>query len=80
MELFEFINKNDNDQISKMKGNDLQKLFELLNRYYLELRKDLNIDNYITFGLELEFEYANIRSIVKNLDMQFPDKDRKSVV
>lgn len=62
--LFEFINPNENDKLSIMKGTDLQELLYRLDMYYLELRKSLGFNENVTFGLELEFENA-IRNRIK---------------
>jgi len=56
--LFEILNPESNDELNKMSGLELQEVLYYLSYYYLELRKVLGIDEYITFGLELEFENA----------------------
>lgn len=52
------INPSDNDNFSKMNKKDLKCILHNLDNYYLELRDKLGFDDYITFGLELEFEQA----------------------
>ena len=61
--LFRYIKPYNNDLFSKMNGRDLQDLLYYVDNYYLELRNRLGFDDYITFGLELEFENANINNI-----------------
>lgn len=63
--LFSFINPKNNDMLSKMSGIDLQDLFYYIENYYLELRNRLGFNDYITFGLELEFENA-MRGRIEN--------------
>lgn len=57
-EIFKFIKPDDNDKLSEMKGFDLQDLLFYLDDYYLSLRDELGLSGDVTFGLELEFEYA----------------------
>lgn len=70
--IFKFIDPNANDKLSKMKGFDLQELLIFLDKYYLEFRKKMGFDNYITFGLEIEFENANGEQINSKLSQEFP--------
>lgn len=56
MEIFNFVNENSNDLLSKMNEIDKKELLELLKSYKLSLKDTLNLDKNITFGLELEFE------------------------
>lgn len=67
-QLFEFINPQNNDELSLMSGIDLQELLYYLNNYYLELRKILGFDNNVTFGLELEFEKTKKSKIINELE------------
>ena len=57
--VFEFLNPNSNDMISKMSESDLKQFITLLNRYYLVLRDKLGFSDDISFGLEIEFENAS---------------------
>lgn len=66
--IFEFINPKDNDSFSNMSGKELQELICRLNKYYLELRNTLNLNDTITFGFELEFEYADTVKIIYELN------------
>lgn len=56
--IFKYIKEENNNKLSEIKGYDLQELLELLNNYRIDLRETLNIDENISFGLELEFELA----------------------
>ena len=72
--IFRFINPNSNDQLSNMSGHDLQTLITLLDDYYLQLRSRLGLDNYITFGLEIEFEETSYLSVKEKIDEAFHDR------
>lgn len=65
--LFQFVKPNDNDELSKMTGLDLQEFIWYLDHYYLELRTKLGFDDKVTFGLELEFEQAMNMRISKRM-------------
>ena len=65
--LFNYIKPKNNDMFSKMSGIDLQDLIYYLDNYYLELRNRLGFDDSVTFGLELEFENCNQKSIKEEL-------------
>ncbi len=54
--ILSFVNPNQNDKFSNMTESDVKELMRKLSFYFLELRKSLSLDSYITFGLELEFE------------------------
>jgi len=73
--VFQFINPNSNDKLSKMSGFDLQDLIILIDEYYIKLRNRLGFEQYITFGLELEFENAMIDRIDRQLSEVFPNGD-----
>jgi len=73
--IFKFINPNSNDKLSEMSGGDLQDLIILIDEYYIELRKSLNFDQNITFGLELEFENAMRDRIERKMTEAFPYDD-----
>ena len=55
----------------KWMGFDLQDLMILMNEYYIELRKSLELNSNITFGLEIEFESANCDKIFEQLNSNF---------
>ena len=69
-DIFKYLNPDENEILTKLKGYDLQDIIILINNYYLTLRKKLGLDNSITIGLELEFEYANNKKIEKNLNQK----------
>lgn len=71
--IFQFINPNNNNDLSQINGIDLQELIILLNNYYLELREILNFEQYITFGLEIEIEHTNTKKIEQQLTSTFPN-------
>ncbi len=59
-ELYKFIYPNSNDKLLTFSNSDLQKLFSLINYSHLGLRDRLGIDKSITFGMEIESEYAKL--------------------
>lgn len=71
--IFKFINPNSNDILSEMRGFDLQSLLILIDEYYIQLRNRLDFAQYITFGLELEFENAQKEKINRKLSKNFPN-------
>lgn len=66
--LFTFINPKSNDKLTNLTDDDLQEFLNLLDSYYLKLRKSLGFSEYVTFGLEIEFEYAMTERIKKVLE------------
>lgn len=62
-DIFKYLNKNDNTLLNDMKGHDLIDLLTLLDKYKLEYRDNLGLDDNITFGTEIEFEKADINKI-----------------
>ena len=55
--IFSYLNPMSNDMISGINGKDLEQLMLCLDRYYLEYRNTLGIDDSITFGIEIEMEH-----------------------
>lgn len=76
--VFKFINPNSNDKLSTMNGFDLQELIILIDDYYLQVRSQLGFEQYITFGLELEFENAIRKQIDKQLKEAFSNDNWKT--
>ncbi len=54
-----FLNYKSNDKISNMKYDDIVEFINLLKKYKLSLRDNLDLNKNITFGLEIEFENIN---------------------
>ena len=73
--IFKFLNPNGNDKLTKMHKLDLQNLIILIDDYYIQLREQLGFEQYVTFGLELEFEDAMRERIVSKLNIAFPNGD-----
>ncbi len=73
--VFKFIDPNSNDKLSEMNGFDLQDLIILIDAYYIQLRNRLGFEQYITFGLELEFENAMRDKIDKELNLIFSNDE-----
>jgi len=73
MDIFNFININGNDYVSKINDSDKIKLLKLLHKYKISLRDELDLDKDITYGMELEFKVENnsnkvIESKLKSLN------------
>ncbi len=71
--LYKFIYPNSNDQLLKLSGSDLCRLFDLTNTSHLELRNRLGVDKSVTFGLEIESESANksqIKKLITEMDIE----------
>lgn len=65
--IFDYINPNDNDKLSKLNKLKLLKLMHYLNEYPLSLRESINLNSDTTFGIEIEVEKANKRKIKRTL-------------
>ena len=65
--LFKYISPIDNDKLSKLNKTDLCELLKNIQSYYLKLRNCLGFDNYVTIGLEIEFENSTNEIIKKKL-------------
>lgn len=67
----EFISSDRNDSFAFLKGIDLQDLLIETENYFLEYRDKLNLPDYLTIGIELEYEgfikYFTDKFIEKNL-------------
>ena len=51
-----FIDPNRNDKFSKLNNLELQQLLNELDNYYLTYRENLNLPEFVSFGLELEYQ------------------------
>lgn len=49
-------NINEKSEFKDLRGIDLRCLLEYLNKYLIEYREDINLPDYITFGVEIEYE------------------------
>ena len=65
--LFDWIHPNKNDAFLQMDKNDLKSILQKINQYDLSIRNQLGLDSSTTFGLEIEFERANMMAILKEL-------------
>lgn len=68
MNIFEILNPNDNTILSNLNNSDLYTILLQINNYLIEYQDTLDIDDSITFGLEIEFENANYHEIEQNLN------------
>ena len=62
-ELFNFLYPDKNDELSKMNNKDLDIFLNYMKNYYLSLRNKLEFSDQTTFGIELEFEYADLNYV-----------------
>ena len=72
--------KDENIELSKLNINDLNHILNKINEYDLELRNSLNFNNNVTFGIEIESEFADVDKInflvnANNLDRKWLLKD-----
>ncbi len=51
-----FVSLDSNDLFTHFRGVDLQELIVQIENYFLEYRDKLDLPNYLTFGVELEYE------------------------
>ncbi len=65
-DIFRFLDMKSNTIISLLNKNDLEQLLYYLEKYYLELRKNINIEKDITFGIEIETENINRKDLINN--------------
>ena len=48
---------------------DLEEFIANIDKQYIEYRNTLNLNNSVTFGVEIEFEKAKLRNVVKALNL-----------
>ena len=72
-DIFRYLNPKDNDKLLSMSDRDLVNIVLTLKKYYLELRKTLNVSNDVTFAGEIEFEEAHRDIIELQLYSSFPE-------
>lgn len=75
IDIFKYIDPQDNYKFSSLRSNDLLDLLVLINHYYLRYRQVLDVEKYITFGLEIEFEHITDSNIKNNIKKIFPTKE-----
>ena len=66
-EIFKYLSPDTNTKLSELKGVDLQDLIILLNDFYLSLRKTLDIEKNVTFGLEIEVEHCSRTAVERKI-------------
>lgn len=67
-DIFKFLGKDGNVMLSELSNSDRIYMIMMLKQYLLQLRNRININDNITFGLEIEFEEALIDMIQEELD------------
>ena len=73
-DIFKLLPPKYNDKLSRLPKSDIEDIIFYLNKYYLELRDRINIKDDITFGLEFEFEEANLSKIKEKLLKNFNEQ------
>ena len=61
--IFDYLDPNGNNQFFKLNRDDLKEILSLINKYYLQLRYQLNIGKDLTFGFEFEFENSDLQQL-----------------
>ena len=77
--IFEYLNPCSNVNLLELNNSDRLNILFQLKKYYLELRNKLGIDENITFGLEMEFENAQRKTIERKLGRVFATGEWKVV-
>ena len=72
-----FINLNDNDLFSNLHKNDLQELILQIEKFALEYRNKLNIPDYLTFGIEIEYEGIFSKFVNNFIKKEYPNWDSR---
>ena len=73
-DVFKLLPPKYNDKLSRLPKSDIEDIIFYLNKYYLELRDRINNKDDITFGLEFEFEEANLSKIKEKLLKNFNEQ------
>lgn len=72
-----FINLNDNTLFSELKKNDLQELLLQIQKSYLTYRDKINIPDFLTFGIEIEYEGIISKFVNNFINKKHPNWDSR---
>ena len=61
--ILKYLPPTENEIMSNLSPSDLLDMIILLEKLYLEPRPTLNLPQDITFGVEIEFEHANMNKL-----------------
>lgn len=64
-DIFKIIKPLDNNKLSLMESSERNEILEHINNYYLCLRSELGFNKMDSFGLEVEYEYADNEKIIR---------------
>lgn len=64
-----------NDTISRLRGNDLLELLEIIENILIEYRYSLGLPNNLTFGVEIEYENTHSTTVSRYLNTHLEDWD-----
>ena len=78
--MINYITKDRNDMFSKLSYQERDVLLDQINSFYLTYRRDLELPEYLTFGIEIEAEEINFDRVYNYLTKNFPDWDIKEDV
>jgi len=67
-DIFKYLKPFENTKIAHLRGYDLEELYSLINKYYLEYRDILDISKKASMGAEIEFDNPNDESLIPILD------------
>lgn len=67
--IFKYLPPEENEMLSNLSSNDLLDMIILLEQLYIEQRSSLLLPSDVTFGVEIEFEYANMNKLRNLLEV-----------
>ncbi len=70
MDIFKYINPNDNLLLTKLSNQSLMDFLYLVNHYLLEYRDSLSLPENLTFGLEIECDKFNLKRVRKVINQK----------
>ena len=68
--ILKYLPPTENEILSNLSPSDLLDMIILLEKLYLEPRTTLNLPQDITFGVEIEFEHANMNKLRNLLEVR----------
>ena len=74
--IYGYLDPKNNNHLSTLDGEELQKLIILLDELTIKLRNNLGFDKNNTFGIEIEVEKASINKIIDELKLYYKELDK----
>ena len=78
--MINYITRDRNDKFSELDYYEREILLEQINNFYLTYRPNLELPDYLTFGIEIETEEINYDKVYDYLTKHFSDWDIKEDV